>query len=102
MFLERGRHYHPDLRDRSAPIVNEKQIDPAELDTSFWINKAQEFLQAKVASEKEYLNKRAKNVIMFLGDGMSLQTVAATRVFVGGENKYLSFENFPYTGLAKV
>ncbi|ERL84010.1 hypothetical protein D910_01329 [Dendroctonus ponderosae] len=43
----------------------------------------------------------AKNVILFLGDGMSIPTIAATRVYLGGEEKSLSFEQFPYTGLSK-
>ncbi|GBP05332.1 Membrane-bound alkaline phosphatase [Eumeta japonica] len=49
----------------------------------------------------------AKNVIMFLGDGMSISTLAATRVYMAkgqgyfGEELKLSFEDFPYTGLSK-
>ena len=50
---------------------------------------------------------RAKNVIVFLGDGMSLTTVAAARVLEGqrngrpGEEHLLAWEHFPYTALAK-
>lgn len=44
----------------------------------------------------------AKNVILFLGDGMSIPTIAATRVYLGGEEMSLSFEQFPYAGLSKV
>lgn len=33
---------------------------------------------------------------------MSIPTIAATRVYIGGEEKQLSFETFPYTGLSKV
>lgn len=44
----------------------------------------------------------AKNVIMFLGDGMSIPTLAATRVYYGGEEMELSFEQLPYTALSKV
>lgn len=39
---------------------------------------------------------------MFLGDGMSIPTLAAARVMKGNENEQLSFEKFPYTGLSKV
>lgn len=46
--------------------------------------------------------KRAKNIIFFLGDGMSLTTVAATRMYMGNENNSLSFEKFPHFGLSKV
>lgn len=50
----------------------------------------------------------AKNVILFLGDGMSIPTLTAARIYLGqinnlsGENSHLSFEKFPYTGLSKV
>lgn len=50
---------------------------------------------------------RAKNIILFVGDGMSLTTVAASRIYEGqskgqsGEENLLSFETMPYTGLSK-
>lgn len=51
---------------------------------------------------------KAKNVIIFLGDGMSIPTLTAARILNGqlqghsGEETFLSFENFPYSGLSKV
>jgi len=53
------------------------------------------------------MDGRAKNVILFLGDGMSLPTVAAARILEGqrrhasGEENALAFERFPYTALSK-
>ena len=50
---------------------------------------------------------RARNVIVFLGDGMSLTTVAAARVLEGqraggpGEENLLAWERFPHTALSK-
>ena len=50
---------------------------------------------------------RAKNVIVFLGDGMSLTTVAAARILAGqreghpGEENLLSWEHFPATAFSK-
>src|SRR5690606_22188205 len=50
---------------------------------------------------------RAKNVIVFLGDGMSLTTVAAARVLEGqrgggpGEENLLAWERFPHTAFSK-
>ena len=50
---------------------------------------------------------RARNVIVFLGDGMSLTTVAAARILDGqrqgleGEQHLLAWERFPYTALSK-
>ncbi|XP_061398595.1 membrane-bound alkaline phosphatase-like [Musca vetustissima] len=57
---------------------------------------------------KQNLNvNKAKNIIMFLGDGMSLSTVTAARILKGqrknhnGEEDALSFEKFPHMALSK-
>lgn len=50
---------------------------------------------------------RAKNVILFIGDGMGVSTVTAARIYEGqkrgetGEENLLSFEKFPQTALIK-
>ncbi|MCD7099380.1 alkaline phosphatase [Stenotrophomonas sp. MMGLT7] len=50
---------------------------------------------------------KARNVILFLGDGMSLTTVAAARILDGqrrgnpGEENLLSWERFPATAFSK-
>lgn len=50
---------------------------------------------------------RAKNVILFIGDGMGISTVTAARILEGqmngktGEENRLSFETLPYLGLSK-
>ncbi len=50
---------------------------------------------------------RAKNVILFVGDGMGFSTVTATRIFEGqqrdvdGESNVLSWEAFPYLAASK-
>lgn len=49
----------------------------------------------------------AKNVILFVGDGMGISTIAAARIREGqlkggsGEENALSFERFPYLSLSK-
>lgn len=49
----------------------------------------------------------AKNVILFVGDGMGISTIAAARILEGqlngrtGEENRLSFETFPFLGLSK-
>lgn len=72
----------------------------------FWQIEAQKKLSQKL---KQVLNENiAKNVIFFLGDGMSVATVSAGRIYSGqklgfsGEESSLSFEEFPYVGLSKV
>ncbi|XP_036670601.3 alkaline phosphatase [Drosophila suzukii] len=72
-----------------------------ELDTRFWHDKAQSILADKLATHKKLNENRAKNVILFLGDGMSIHTIAATRAFMGDSNKQVYFETFPYLGLSK-
>ena len=69
-------------------------------DAKFWIDGAQKLLTAKLKFCPKLC--KAKNVIFFLGDGLSIPTLAATRVFIGGEEKVLSFEEFPFTGLSRV
>ncbi len=53
-------------------------------------------------------NKRhAKNVILFVGDGMGISTITASRIYDGqqkgghGEENSLSFEKLPYLALSK-
>lgn len=66
----------------------------------YWKLQSQLKLQQLV---KQKLNQNtAKNVIMFLGDGMGISTVSAARMLLGGEEQNLSFEKFPHFGLSKV
>lgn len=57
--------------------------------------------------ESERGSQRAKNVILFVGDGMGVSTVTAARIFDGqsrgepGEENLLSFERFPHVALVK-
>lgn len=44
----------------------------------------------------------AKNVILFIGDGLGPNTITAARIYGKGEDGYLAFEKFPYTGTLKV
>lgn len=95
------RKMHPSF----APQLLEPRLTPArpeELEINFWKENAQNYLRDILAADSYNTPKRAKNVILFLGDGMSLTTVAAARMYMGGEEKSLSFEKFPHFGLAKV
>jgi alkaline phosphatase len=59
------------------------------------------------ARERTAASRRAKNVIVFLGDGMGVSTVTAARIFEGqlrgepGEENQLAFEDFPHVALLK-
>lgn len=62
---------------------------------------------AAQAAERGAMHGRARNVIVFLGDGMGMTTVTAARILEGqragrsGEENALAFERFPHTALAK-
>src|SRR5688572_3240016 len=62
---------------------------------------------AAQAAQRGAMSGRAKNVILFVGDGMSLPTVAAARILEGqrhgqpGEENRLAWEHFPATALSK-
>lgn len=53
------------------------------------------------------LRGQAKNIILFIGDGMGVSTVTAARILDGqmkgldGEENQLSFDKFPFAGLSK-
>ncbi|PHS59219.1 MAG: alkaline phosphatase [Sulfurimonas sp.] len=72
---------------------------------SNWYKDAQKKLKKKL----EYIGeiKKAKNIILFIGDGMGISTVTAARILDGqnkgsfGEENMLSFDKFPYIGLSK-
>lgn len=92
--LAEGRAKRAALSLTFTPPAIEKYAD-------YWNNVGQNTLKTQL--HKNYLNKRkAKNVILFIGDGMSIPTLTATRVYMGGESKQLSFETYPYSGLSKV
>lgn len=70
-----------------------------------WILQAREDL-SRARKLKPNINV-AKNVILFLGDGMGVSTVTAARILKGqlrnktGEEGSLGFEEFPHLGLSK-
>jgi len=69
------------------------------------------FKEAKRSLEKKIQNlkrkHKAKNVILFVGDGMGVSTVTAARILEGqnrgetGEENSLSFDKFPHTAMVK-
>jgi alkaline phosphatase len=76
---------------------------PALNDASFQAGRAQ-------AAQRHALSPalgRARNVILFLGDGMGITTVTAARILEGqrrgepGEENLLAFEKLPYTAFSK-
>ena len=86
--------------DSSLTLVNE--------DNHWFKAAAQKVEKNRLIAETIKNHKgAAKNIILFVGDGMSLTTVTASRIFEGqqqgllGEENNLSFDDFPFSGLAK-
>lgn len=75
-------------------------------DTVYWNNRASDYLKSKARIPQN--TNVAKNVIMFIGDGMSVPTLMAARTYLGqlsgytGEEHALHWEKFPYSGFSKV
>ncbi|SDK15448.1 alkaline phosphatase [Methylophilus rhizosphaerae] len=77
----------------------------AEENARFWLDDG----TARLNNSKKLSpnTHKAKNVILFVGDGMGIATVTGARIFEGqlqgvdGERHSLSFEQFPYVALSK-
>ena len=74
-----------------------------------WYESAAKHIQQQRSIANSIQNEEgaAKNIILFIGDGMSLTTVTASRILEGqqrgllGEENNLSFDNFPFSGFSK-
>ncbi|GAA6095827.1 intestinal-type alkaline phosphatase [Tachysurus ichikawai] len=76
-----------------------------EEDPRFWNIKGKEALVSALSLKANVF--RAKNLILFLGDGMGVPTVTAARILKGqlagknGEETMLTMDMFPYLALSK-
>ncbi|XP_060658076.1 membrane-bound alkaline phosphatase [Drosophila nasuta] len=106
-----GRSTVAQTRDSMAgfdpnSLAKNKYTPPEEKNAEFWYDIANAEI-AKRLKLPQPDTRKAKNLILFLGDGMSLTTVAAARILKGqlkgntGEEDSLSFESFPHTGLSR-
>ena len=83
------------------------------LQSNHWYQQGEAWLKNKVttleslSSPLQQKEQGAKNIILFLGDGMSITTLTAARIWQGqqqgqsGEENFLHFEHFPHTALIK-
>uniref|UniRef100_A0A3B4WDF2 Alkaline phosphatase n=1 Tax=Seriola lalandi dorsalis TaxID=1841481 RepID=A0A3B4WDF2_SERLL len=82
------------------PALYELEKEPA-----YWDAQARATLDAALKLHPR--NHRAKNIILFLGDGMGVSTVSAARILRGqmegasGEETVLAMDTFPYLALSK-
>jgi alkaline phosphatase len=85
----------------SAPQFPVKRAETAET----WLSDGRAAIER--AKKVKPNKKKAKNVILFIGDGMGISTLTAARILEGqmrgesGEENRLSFEGFPYSALSK-
>lgn len=93
------RHQEAPLNKyQDAPMISNAQ-------NNSWYRNAETAIANKPLGLAE--RGKARNIILFLGDGMSIATITAARILAGqrlglsGEEFTLSFESFPYSGLAK-
>ncbi|MCC2606370.1 alkaline phosphatase [Planctobacterium marinum] len=80
------------------------QVLPEAQSNSAWYTDGQAQISSKLARAPK---QKAKNVILFVGDGMGVSTLTAARILQGqqqgnsGEEGYLSFETFPFSAQVK-
>ena len=80
------------------------QTVPTTQTSNTWYQQGQDKVMEKLQQARTV---KAKNVILFVGDGMGVSTLTAARILAGqlngdmGEEGYLSFEEFPYSALVK-
>ncbi|VVD00215.1 unnamed protein product, partial [Leptidea sinapis] len=96
--------YHPEGRNGGG----EPRGPAPELDRDYWVTAAQAHVRARHDSGLGGPGETfAKNIVMFLGDGMSVPTLSAARTLLGqrrrqlGEEAELFFETFPTSGMIK-
>ncbi|WP_116365431.1 alkaline phosphatase [Parahaliea mediterranea] len=94
----------PEVED---PVTELSPSDIASNTENTWYRDAAGRLAARDLAALEKARGSAKNVILFVGDGMGISTVTAARIRAGqlqgqpGEEGYLSFGEFPFAGLSK-
>ena len=83
----------------AAPNIEETE--------EYWLRREAETLR-QIAAEQP-ITGQAKNVILFIGDGMGVSTVTAARILAGqqaksrhgGEEHQLAMEKLPWSALSK-
>lgn len=77
---------------------------PSYQSNSSWYTEGEAAVMKKT---EQTTSTKAKNVILFVGDGMGISTLTAARILEGqqkgnsGEENFLSFEKFPFSAFVK-
>ncbi|CAN2387965.1 alkaline phosphatase [Pristimantis euphronides] len=89
-----------------ARLVVPGTFPDVEKDPKYWRDLGRQTLEEALRLQRLNMNV-ARNLILFLGDGMGISTVTATRILKGqmnggpGENSRLEMEKFPFVALSK-
>ena len=99
------------IKDQATLKSTVHAIDQNALSNNHWYQQGDDWLRDRVKSfqiqSHSVDNSAAKNIILFIGDGMSITTLTAARIWQGqqqgklGEEHFLHFETFPHTALIK-
>ncbi|MCB9962063.1 MAG: alkaline phosphatase [Hyphomonas sp.] len=87
----------------AAPAFQRTAAVPQQAGDSYYV-RAAKAVDARIAERGV---KPAKNVILFIGDGMGVSTITAARIYAGqargvdGESYRLTMETLPYSALSK-
>lgn len=87
---------------RPTIAMEQPTTPPLDDDSDAWFRHG-----AAEAARRGAAEGRARNLVLFIGDGMGLTTVAAARILEGqrlgarGEEHRLAFEELPHTALAR-
>lgn len=86
--------------DVLEPMIDDVPEIDLPIEQRKWYDNAMDELRDSVKFKQN--KHKAKNIILFVGDGMGLSTVTASRIYKYGEEGHLSWESFPHFGLLKV
>ncbi|KAJ6640159.1 Alkaline phosphatase, tissue-nonspecific isozyme, partial [Pseudolycoriella hygida] len=86
-------------KENEVIVTVEAWRDDLSVEQEEWFDSA--LNELKLALSVKPNKRRAKNVILFVGDGMGQSTVTATRIHKVGEEGLLTWEKFPHSGLLK-
>lgn len=87
-------------KDNDVTLTVDAYNDKLSPEQLFWFDSALDELRQALRVGQN--SRRAKNVILFVADGMGPSTVTAARIYKEKEEGHLIWERFPHMGLLKV
>merc|ERR1711935_328422 len=91
-----GDDYHADLKKSNTKRYDSRYEEKT---SEYWQKISKNDIYDSL--KKKRIEKRAKNVILFIGDGMGFPTTTAGRILIGGEEYVSSVDQMPFSGSIK-